>query len=76
MRCAGVKNLVNIIWPIIFQGMYMEQAKLKMVPRRRPSFVKTSIVLKESAKDFCENTSLHGFSYWISSGQCKMSEIH
>ena len=26
-------------------------------------------VLKESAKDFCENTSVHGFSFWVSPGK-------
>ena len=26
-------------------------------------------VLKESAKDWCENTSVHGFAYWVSSGK-------
>ena len=31
--------------------------------------VPTSEVLKESATDFCENTSLHGFSYWVSDGK-------
>ena len=24
--------------------------------------------LKESARDFCQNTSVHGFSYWVSPG--------
>ena len=26
-------------------------------------------VLKESAKDFCKNTSVHGFTYWVSPGE-------
>ena len=30
--------------------------------------VPTSEVLKQAGTDFCENTSLHGFSYWVSDG--------
>ena len=44
--------------------------------KRRKSLVKTSTVLKESAQDFCENTSLHGFSYWISSGNEMTQKNH
>ena len=25
--------------------------------------------LQESARDFCQNTSVHGFSYWVSPGR-------
>ena len=31
--------------------------------------VPTSEVLKQAGTDFCENTSLHGFSYWVSDGK-------
>ena len=29
---------------------------------------KTAQALRESARDFCTHTSVHGFSYWVSSG--------
>ena len=35
----------------------------------------TSEVLKASATDFCENTSLHGFSYWISAGSAQFDNV-
>ena len=26
-------------------------------------------IMKASGKAYCENTSLHGFSYWVSQGE-------
>ena len=33
-------------------------------------------ILRASGKAYCENTSLHGFSYWVSEGeQCDKSHV-
>ena len=55
---------VNYLLEIIFYSEEEEEKDMKK-SQREP----TSEVLKQAGTDFCENTSLHGFSYWVSDGK-------
>ena len=53
--------------PLTCQSTFeLLQMRVNMVGKRKEE--SAAKVLKQSAKDFCENTSVHGFSYWVSSG--------
>ena len=47
-----------------------------MMSGRKRVPIKKSKVLKEAGSDFCENTSLHGFAYWVSSSWCCVNYIY